>query len=330
MNEGFHLAEKVAKTFSAFLIVPKRMPMKIAISGKGGVGKTLLASLLSRIFVESGYSVLAIDADPDANLAATLGFPHAEKITPISEMSALIEERTGARPGRAEIYFKLNPKVDDLPEKYCSEYNGIRLIVMGRIKKGGSGCYCPENVLLQALVTHLLLARDEVVILDMEAGIEHLGRATAKAVDKLIVVVEPGRRSVETAYKINKLAQDIGLPNIAVVGNKLRSQSEREFLISSLPGFEFLGFIPYDQALVDADLANLPLVDSSQQIITEVRNIYRVLLSTVQASSKIKKGRRNVGSCIVGEHEATTIRLSPKSLISFLIISCPGSEHTNL
>ncbi len=252
--------------------------MKIAISGKGGVGKTLLASLLSRIFVEDGYSVLAIDADPDANLAATLGFPHAEKITPISEMSALIEERTGARPGQAEIYFKLNPKVDDLPEKYCLEYNGIRLIVMGRIKKGGSGCYCPENVLLKALVSHLLLARDEVVILDMEAGIEHLGRATAKAVDKLIVVVEPGRRSVETAYRIGKLAQDIGLPNVAVVGNKLRSQSEREFLISSLPGFEFLGFIPYDQALVDADLANLPLVESSQQIITEVRNIYRVLL----------------------------------------------------
>lgn len=256
--------------------------MKIAISGKGGVGKTLLASLLAKTFAESGYSVLAIDADPDSNLAATLGFPDSDKITPISEMKELVEERTGARPGRAESFFKLNPKVDDLPEKYSLKHDGIRLMAMGRVKKGGTGCYCPENALLQALVTHLLLARDEVVILDMEAGIEHLGRATAKAVDKLIVVVEPGRRSIETAYKIDKLAKDIGLHNLAIVGNKLRNPLEREFLISNLPGFEFLGFIPYDQALVDADLANLPVLDSSQPIINEVKNIYQALLPIAQ------------------------------------------------
>jgi len=256
--------------------------MKIAISGKGGVGKTLLASLLSRVFAQSGYSVIAIDADPDANLAATLGFPEAEKITPISEMSALIKERTGVRSGQVAPYFKLNPKVDDLPEKYSLERDGIKLMVMGRIKKGGSGCYCPENALLNALLVHLLVARDEVVILDMEAGIEHLGRGTARAVDKLIIVVEPGRRSVETAYRITSLAKDIGLQNIAVVGNKLRSQSDRKFLTSSLPEFEFLGFIPYDQAIVEADLAHLPLVDASQQIIAEVRNIYQALLSTTQ------------------------------------------------
>ncbi len=260
--------------------------MKIAISGKGGVGKTLFASLLSKTFAESGYSVLAIDADPDANLAATLSFPHAEKITPLSKMNALIEERTGARPGQGASFFKLNPRVNDLPEKYSQQFNGIRLMVMGRIKKGGTGCYCPENALLQALITHLLLARDEVVILDMEAGIEHLGRATAKAVDKLIIVVEPSRRSVETAYRINKLAQDIDLQNIAVVGNKIRSHQEKDFLTSNLPGYEFLGFIPYDQAIVDADLANLPLTDSSQQIINEVRNIYHALLSTKAPSPK--------------------------------------------
>jgi len=252
--------------------------MKLAVSGKGGVGKTLLVSLLSKIFAESGYSVLAIDADPNANLAATLGFPEPEKITPISEMKELIEERTGVQPGKTASFFKLNPKVDDIPEKYALERNGIKLMVMGRMKKGGAGCYCPENALLQALVTHLLLARNEVVILDMEAGIEHLGRATAKAVDKLIIVVEPGRRSVETAIRISKLAQDIGLQNIAVVGNKIRSQAEKEFLISNLPGFKFLGFIPYDQAIVDADLANLPLLDSSQPIINEVRNIFQALI----------------------------------------------------
>ncbi len=253
--------------------------MKIAISGKGGVGKTLLTALLARTFAESGYSVLAIDADPDANLAATLGFPEAEKIVPISEMKELIEERTGARPGKSEVYFKLNPRVDDLPEKYAVKRNGIRLMVMGQVKRGGSGCYCSENVLLQALVNHLLLARDEVVILDMEAGIEHLGRATASAVDKLIVVVEPWRRAVETARRIDELAHDIGLRNIGVVANKIRSQSEKEFLISSLPGFKFLGFIPYDQAIVDADVANRPLLDSSQQITNEVEKIYRALLS---------------------------------------------------
>ncbi len=259
--------------------------MKVAISGKGGVGKTMLASLLAKIFTEAGYSVLAIDADPDANLATTLGFPQPDKIIPISEMKELVEERTGARPGKRDIYFKLNPKVDDLPEKYWHKHNGIKLMIMGRIKHGGSGCYCPENVLLQALVNHLLLARNEVIILDMEAGIEHLGRATAQAVDKLIVVVEPGRRSVETALRIDKLAKEIGLQNIAVVGNKIRSQPDKEFLISALPNFEFLGFIPYDQAIVDADLANLPLLNASQQITTEVRNIYNALLSTTQKSN---------------------------------------------
>jgi len=262
--------------------------MKIAISGKGGVGKTTLAALLAKTFADAGYSVLAIDADPDANLAAALGFPQPEKITPISNMQGLIEERTGARPGQIAPFFKLNPRVDDIPEKYAQKYNGIRLMVMGRIKRGGSGCYCPENALLQALISHLLIARDEVIILDMEAGIEHLGRATAKAVDKLIVVVEPGRRSVETAHKIDKLAQDIGLQNIALVGSKIRSQSEKEFLISSLPGLEFLGFIPYDQAIIDAEIANLPLADASQPIINEVRTIYQTLLSTVQVPGKIK------------------------------------------
>lgn len=262
--------------------------MKIAISGKGGVGKTMLASLLSRTFAEASYGVLAIDADPDSNLAATLGFPHAEKITPISEMSELIEERTGVPPGKAASFFKLNPKVDDLPEKYSLKYNGIRLMVMGRVKQGGTGCYCPENALLKALITHLLLGRDEVVILDLEAGVEHLGRATAKAVDVLIVVVEPGRRSIETARRIAKLAQEIGLNNIAVVANKVHSQPEKEFITSSLPEFKFLGFIPYDQALVDADLANLPILDASPKVAGEVRNIYKALLSDAKVAGKAR------------------------------------------
>jgi CO dehydrogenase maturation factor len=253
--------------------------MKIAISGKGGVGKTLLSAFLSQIFADSGYSVIAIDADPDANLASTLGFPNPEEITPISELSDLIEERVGVRPGQSGAFFKLNPKVDDLPENYSVKLDGIRIMSMGRIKRGGTGCYCPEGALLQALLSHLLVQRDEVVILDMEAGIEHLSRGTTKAVDKLIIVVEPGRRSLETAQTINKLAQDLGLHNIAVVGNKIRSQSDKEFITSSLPGMEILGFIPYDPAITEADLANRPLFAASSKTAKEVKNIYDKLVS---------------------------------------------------
>ncbi len=263
--------------------------MKVGISGKGGVGKTLLASLLAKAFAEAGYAVLAIDADPNANLAATLGFPHPEKITPISEMSQLIEERTGVRPGETAPYFKLNPKVSDLPEKYSQKLDAIRLMVMGRAKRGGTGCYCPENALLRALVTHLLLQRDEVIILDMEAGIEHLGRATAGAVDKLIVVVEPGRRSIETAYTIKKLAADIGLEKVVAVGNKIRSQADRNFLTGMMPDFKFLGFIPFKQAIVDADLKGKSVLNSSPELSRAVKEIFKTLLETRKAAEQAKK-----------------------------------------
>jgi len=263
--------------------------MKIAISGKGGVGKTLLASLLSKAFAEAGYSVLAIDADPDANLAANLGFPNPDKITPISELSDVIEERVGAKPGQSGSFFKLNPKVDDLPEKYSAKLDGIRLMVMGRIKRGGTGCYCPEGTLLQALLSHLLLQRKDVVILDMEAGIEHLTRGTAQGVDKLIVVVEPGRRSIETAQRIFELAKDLHVKNIAVVGNKIQTEEQKQFIRDSLPVAEFLGFIPYDEAIIDADLARRSITDSSLPAINEVKRIYQALILSKKAdTAKIK------------------------------------------
>jgi CO dehydrogenase maturation factor len=254
--------------------------MKIAISGKGGVGKTLLASLLSRKFAEAGYSVLAIDADPDANLAANLGFPNPEKITPISELSDIIEERVGAKPGQSGSFFKLNPRVDDLPEKYAAKKDGIKLMVMGRIKRGGTGCYCPEGTLLQALISHLILQRNEAVILDMEAGIEHLTRGTAKGIDRLIVVVEPGRRSIETAQRIFELANDLGLKNVGVVGNKIQNETQKQFIISNLPGSEFLGFIPFDEAIIDADLANRSVLDSSKPAMAEVNKIFQILVKS--------------------------------------------------
>ena len=228
--------------------------MKLAVSGKGGVGKTTFAALLIRTLNEEGKRVLAIDADPDANLAAGLGIADADKIIPIADMEELVFERTGAKPGSIGGYFKLNPKVDDLPDAVSVKMDNIKLMRLGGIKKGGAGCICPESALLRALVMHIVLARDEVVVMDMEAGIEHLGRATAKAVDKLIVVVEPGRRSIDTAEHIRKLAGEIGLKRIAVVGNKVRSDNDESFLKTHLNDFDFLGFLPYDEALIEADL----------------------------------------------------------------------------
>ncbi|RJQ53153.1 MAG: carbon monoxide dehydrogenase [Desulfobacteraceae bacterium] len=251
--------------------------MKIAVSGKGGVGKTTFAALLIRILDASGKHVLAIDADPDANLAAALGIADSDKIVPISDMKDLICERTESQPGTIGGYFKLNPKVDDLPEALSVKLNGIKLMRLGGVKKGGAGCICPESTLLKSLVTHVVLARDEVVVMDMEAGIEHLGRGTAKAVNRLIVVVEPGRRSIETAAHIKKLASEIGLDQVALVGNKIRNPKDEAFLKSNMPGFEFLGFLPYDESLIEADLNGKSPFETDSPALKIVERIARGL-----------------------------------------------------
>jgi CO dehydrogenase maturation factor len=247
--------------------------MKLAISGKGGVGKTTFAALLIRTLSRDGRRVLAIDADPDANLAAALGIADADKITPIADMKDLVFERTGAQPGSIGGYFSLNPKVDDLPEALSAKLENIKLMRLGGVSKGGAGCICPESSLLKALVRHVVLQRDEVVVMDMEAGIEHLGRATAKAVDKLIVVVEPGRRSIDTAGHIRQLASEIKLNNIAVVGNKIRGPKDEVFLKEHLDGFEFLGFLPFDDALIEADLQGKSPFDVDSAAIAVVKEM---------------------------------------------------------
>jgi len=247
--------------------------MKIAVSGKGGVGKTTFSALLIRTLNEQGKHVLAIDADPDANLAAALGIPDADRIVPIAEMKELIFERTEAKPGSMGGFFKLNPKVDDLPDALSAKLDNIKLMRLGGVQKGGSGCICPESTLLRALITHIVLARDEVVVMDMEAGIEHLGRATASAVDRLIVVVEPGRRSMDTAGHIRKLASEIGLKNIVLVGNKIRSTKDETFLKENLKDFEFLGFIPYDEALIEADLEGVSPFDVDSTAKSNVKEL---------------------------------------------------------
>jgi len=239
--------------------------MKIAVSGKGGVGKTTFAALIARALAQRGMKVLAVDADPDANLGQALGFPDYQKLVPVSEMKDLIAERTEAKDSASGMgtFFKLNPTVHDLPDKLSLEHEGVRLMVMGTVKKGGAGCICPASTMLKTLMSHLVLTRNEAIILDMEAGLEHLGRATARGVDFLIIVVEPGRRSIDTAHHIKRLAQDIGINNILVVGSKTRSPEDRNFLRQTLPDFQFLGFIDYDPAIIQADISNTNPADLS-------------------------------------------------------------------
>jgi CO dehydrogenase maturation factor len=241
--------------------------MKLAISGKGGVGKTTLTALLAKAFAKRGYRVLAIDADPDANLAAALGYPNPETIRPIAEMAELIEERTGAKPGTVGAVFRMNPKVDDLPDKLSAEVDGIRLMRMGTVKKGGGGCVCPESTLLKALVQHLLVERTDVVLMDMEAGIEHLGRGTSQFVDRLLVVLEPGRRSLETAAKIQQLAEDIRLLKLGAVGNKIRGPEDEAFLEKNVKGMPLLGFLPYKDSIIRADMEERPPFEGSEDLV---------------------------------------------------------------
>ena len=236
--------------------------MKIAITGKGGVGKTTLSGTLACILSQR-YKVFAIDADPDMNLASSLGV--TEPITPISKMKDLIKERTGAEPGSSfgEV-FKMNPKISDLPESLSINYDNegnLKLLVMGTIDKGGEGCICPASVLLKALMRNLILKKDEFIILDMEAGIEHLGRKTAEAVDLMIIVVEPGLKSIETAARIKKLASDIGIPKLACVLNKVSNETEKSFAAQKVKELELelIGTIPRDEEVIRADMEGHPL-----------------------------------------------------------------------
>ncbi len=237
--------------------------MKLAITGKGGVGKTTLTALLAQVYADQGRDVLAVDADPSPCLAGALGFPDElrAKLSPIAEMDALIEERTGAKPGTVGGFFTLNPRVDDIPERFSVVHRGVRLLESGSVDLGGSGCICPESAMLKTLFTHLLFRKDDVLLLDMYAGVEHLGRATVDFVDAMIVVVEPTRRSLGTAAQIKKLANDIGLQRMYLVGNKVRNEEESKFLEAETPGLPVLGFLPADLMVQEADRLGIPVYD---------------------------------------------------------------------
>ena len=260
--------------------------MKIAITGKGGVGKTTLAALLAQVYADAGRQVLAVDADPSPCLAGALGFPSElrSQLSPIAEMDQLIEERTGAKPGTVGGFFTLNPRVDDIPERFSVLHNGVRLLEMGSVDMGGSGCICPESAMLKTLFTHLLFRKDDVLILDMYAGVEHLGRATVDFVDAMLVVVEPTRRSLGTAAQIKSLANDIGLSRLYLIGNKVRNAEESEFLKTETPSMPVLGFLPADLAVQEADRMGIPVYEHVPALRQAAQGIAERLSEKIQAS----------------------------------------------
>jgi CO dehydrogenase maturation factor len=249
--------------------------MKLAITGKGGVGKTTLTALIAQAYADAGKDVLAVDADPSPCLAGALGFPDElrAKLSPISEMEDLILERTGAKKGQVGGFFTINPRVDDIPERFSVLHRGVRLLEMGAVETGGSGCICPEAALLKTLFTHLMFRKDEVLLLDMYAGVEHLGRATVDFVDAMLVVVEPTRRSLGTAAQIKKLANDIGLKRLYLVGNKVRDEAESAFLVAETPNLPVLGFLPADLRVQEADRLGIPVYDHVPELKTAVQTI---------------------------------------------------------
>jgi len=249
--------------------------VKIAVTGKGGVGKTTFSSVLARLYAEEGRGVLTADVDPDANLGMALGFTPEEldSITPISKMSELIAERTGATPETFGRFFKINPRVDDIPDRFALEKNGVKLLVMGTVDNAGAGCVCPENVMIKRVLSHLVLRRDEVVIMDMEAGLEHFGRGTADFVDRFVVVIEPGERSIQTYRKVKALSAEMGVKKVSVVANKIRSEADKEYIISRIPADELLGFVTFNDDTADADRRGLSPFDSSPGTVEQIRII---------------------------------------------------------
>ncbi|MCJ7707925.1 MAG: AAA family ATPase [Anaerolineales bacterium] len=250
------------------------------MTGKGGVGKTTLTSLLAYSYVDLGYQVLAIDADPSPCLGSALGFPPGvlDGLKPIAQMEELIYERTGAQPGTTGGYFKLNPRVDDLPDRFSALHRGIRLLELGAVEMGGSGCICPESAILRTLITHILLRRNELVLLDMYAGVEHLGRATSDAVDAMVVVVEPTARSLGTAAQIKKLAEDLKLARLYLVGSKVQGDSDRDFITQGSPGLPVLGFLPDDPHVREADRQGIAVYDGAPQLAEAARRIAQDLI----------------------------------------------------
>lgn len=249
--------------------------MKIAVSGKGGVGKTTLAGAMCRYFADEGRTVLAIDADPDSNLPSAIGVSLEQMATikPLASLKELVAERTGAKPGTFGGMFKMNPEVSDIPDAYSIEYKGIKLLTLGTVPKGGTGCLCPESTLLRVLLRNIMINRDEAVVIDMEAGLEHLARGSTESMDAFIVVVEPGQRAIQTAHQIKRLAADLGVAKIYVVGNKVADEADREVIRAGIEPMTILGFLPLSEAIREADRKGVSPYDLDPSLRSEVAGI---------------------------------------------------------
>lgn len=249
--------------------------MKLAISGKGGVGKTTVAATLVKLFAQKYKTVYAVDADPDACLAAGVGIPEdiINNAKPLVEMKEVIDSKS--QGGGA--FFSLNPNVDDVLEEYCIKLDNIRFLRMGGIKQGGAACYCRENSFLSNVIGSMLWDKDSVVILDMGAGIEHLTRGTARAVDVMLVVVEPSKNSVNTARLVKKLADELGIQRTMIIGNKVRNPKEQEFIAKHFEADEILGFIPFDENIWESSMDQGPAAELGGELLRSMQEIYKKL-----------------------------------------------------
>ena len=251
--------------------MPELHGAKIAIGGKGGVGKTTVSAILAQLFAEAGYDVLAIDADPDVNLASAFGLPYEQSPQPLIKMKELIAERTGTGKDTLGAYFKLNPKVSDLPQDYWIEVKGLKLLVLGAITQAGAGCACPEGAFLKSLLTHTILQRQEVVMVDLAAGVEFMGRASVQGIDALVLVVEPGARSIETANNMAKMARKLGIGSVGAIANKIVDAGQANVIKSNLNNAILLGNIGYSRSLQEADLKRTPVFNADKEITEKLK-----------------------------------------------------------